>query len=217
MWMMTRYGFYSITAANQGMIQVRARNRQHLVNLQKAAPEIAGKDILKLQGTDYMWRIIVKPEEWVPVAAMLASEVGDYKNFKGECAKQVDAGNLDKAYENMLHRIWSTHMDYQTRIHAPAIGKKVKTKFPDTFDEAPAYRQSDLWLDRGSGVYRSDGPLRREADGLFDDALLDSRDAADILADLRLPERSLFKDAEVRDAFTSDQQRFSGEKHKKRR
>src|ERR1039457_5755939 len=125
----SRYVFYSGMAANEGMIQVRARNRQHLKNLQKAAPGIADKAILKLQGTDYMWRIIVKPEEWAPVAVMLAGEVGEYKNFKGECAKQVDAGNLDKAYENLLHRIWSQHMDYQTRIHAGDTPKKAKSKF----------------------------------------------------------------------------------------
>ena len=95
-------------------IMVRARVRDHLVNLMEAFPILAA-EIEEHTGTDYAYRLHTDKRNWAKVVASLAEDI-DYNNFKGEVAREVlrsgkepdKRPRLDATYEDALHDVWGT-------------------------------------------------------------------------------------------------------------
>jgi len=116
MWYFTKYGFYSVVCARQGTgdhrqpvdphrVMVRARSRQHLLNLFERFDGLLGEaDIHASAGTDYAYRMFVDKTDWAEVARELALEC-DYDNFKSAVARQ---GATDHRYTHALHEVWET-------------------------------------------------------------------------------------------------------------
>lgn len=127
MWLFTRFGFFSAVCARQDggkskevdpeTMMVRARNEQHLINLQEAFPCLAGIKIKISAGTDYHCRLIVPKTVWLGVVVELVVDC-DYDNFKSECARTAD----DSPYLSALHRIWSVALSLQERAHGVGYG-----------------------------------------------------------------------------------------------
>lgn len=115
MWMFTTLGFFSATCARKAagkgaldpeLIQVRARVRQHLVNLQAFLPDLLGhREILELSGTDYRYRLILPKKDWSAAVAALTNATA-YGNFKNAC--NTKAAAVGDAYVHALHNVWST-------------------------------------------------------------------------------------------------------------
>jgi hypothetical protein len=126
MWLMTRYGFYSVTCARQegnragaavnpGIFQVRARVKAHLENLIDRFPALLGEcEILETPTNDYLWRIFVPRDTWCEISAYLADDI-TYDNFKSECARQV--GDQSFGYLPALHDVWSVMGRMQRQAH----------------------------------------------------------------------------------------------------
>lgn len=126
MWLFTRYGFFSATSAHgrgrgadPHRIMVRARVRQHLVNLRtRFARHLGGTRIIESAATDYRYRMFVPKWVWSAVCAKLAGET-EWTNFKGEVARYTvdqadntgprDHAEIDQArrYEHALHEVWA--------------------------------------------------------------------------------------------------------------
>ena len=109
MWLMTKYGFFSVVCAHDenggphpDLMMIRARVRAHLVALKKEYPELGV--IRSTGGTDYPYRIIA-PRVIVRDVMMpgLVEEI-DYTNFKKEAEERRPK---DKAYHNFLHTVWA--------------------------------------------------------------------------------------------------------------
>lgn len=111
MWICTRYGFFSAVAAwvsqdnptpNPEVLMVRARKREHLVNLKARFKELEHKAIVNDFGTDYPFRIFLPRVIWAVIMDKLTREI-DYTNFKNE----VHRISGDKQYEDFLANTWA--------------------------------------------------------------------------------------------------------------
>ena len=116
MWIFTTDGFFSAVAAREGKgepgqpvdlkrVMVRARVKQHLVNLQKRFACFAQEQIMETPEADYRYRIILDREAWSQVLAELALDV--YPNFKSKAHEQQE--KLGNGYVRSLHQVWQ-HM-----------------------------------------------------------------------------------------------------------
>ena len=114
MWIATRYGFFSVVLARDleskkqtkllpDLIMIRARQRQHLRNLQAEVPELAGHKIVSNKGTDYRYRIIAPKAVLAPLMLKLVDAL-DYGNFKSECHRHAPD---DWQYHSCLSGMWS--------------------------------------------------------------------------------------------------------------
>jgi hypothetical protein len=110
MWIFTTHGFFSITRTRQQpeMMQIRARQKEHLQNLQKRFTAdgfgMLG-NIIETPDADYRFRIITEPATVQIVLANLADDI-NYPNFKSAC----HAAGFDdnRTYINALHAVWTT-------------------------------------------------------------------------------------------------------------
>lgn len=114
MWLCTKYGFFSLVCARKdkddyasapdfSLIMIRARNRDHLANLQKAFPGIfVDTEIIENTHTDYPFRILLKREK---IAELMAGLLDDlvYTNFKSEAERNMPE---DREYIDFLHSTW---------------------------------------------------------------------------------------------------------------
>lgn len=101
MWLTTTQGFYSAVAHRDlpGILLVRSRAREDLVNLDKQIPGLAAR-IDYNEHADYCWRVAVSTEEWALAVARLATTV-DYDNFKNAVAARQ---GHERA--GVYHRVW---------------------------------------------------------------------------------------------------------------
>lgn len=110
MWLFTVYGFFSVVCARNekgkpdaSKIMVRARNKQHLLSLQKRFGFLLGTmDIEESQDTDYPFRLFVGKPTWVRLLGDLAKEI-NYDNFKAECSNNA---LVSDEYLDILHKVW---------------------------------------------------------------------------------------------------------------
>jgi hypothetical protein len=102
MWIFSRHGFYSaVYDKSSECVLVRARVKQHLVNLVKAF-DIDCR-VITTRNHDYRYRVWVEKNKWADVCKRLAQDI-DYPNFKGECTAKF--GRNDP-YVHALHRVWA--------------------------------------------------------------------------------------------------------------
>ena len=104
MWMMTKFGFFSIVRADPPGVKfmIRARIKDHLMRLKKACPELKPFPITESRDNDYKYRIIVPSGQMAIVMGRLWMAV-TYRNFKDEVYKEF--GNDE--YEMALHDVWT--------------------------------------------------------------------------------------------------------------
>lgn len=129
MWLMTKYGFYSVVQhkADPDMVLVRARAYTDLDNLLGLAIEceIDAADlppIIETLDADYAYRLFMDREVWETLALALASEI-DYPNFKA--AVPGDTRRL-QAY----HRIWAEMAQYQAHVLAAELRRNAQPWLP---------------------------------------------------------------------------------------
>ncbi len=114
MWIFTKWGFFSVTQTTRraDQIQIRARARVHLENLQKAFPILERSPISETPENDYRFRIIVMRWRWEALGQKLTAAI-DYSNFKGE----VQRAGFARDMLDELHRIWTIMFGFQSRKH----------------------------------------------------------------------------------------------------
>lgn len=104
MWMMTRYGMYSVVtnpADPDFEVQIRARDRDDLENLRhRFGALLRPYEIIETPTADYACRIIIPQHEFALLAFYLASDI-DYGNFKAEVER------TDPARAAVYHRVWA--------------------------------------------------------------------------------------------------------------
>jgi hypothetical protein len=106
MWIFTIDGLISATRSREepDKIQVRARSRQ---TIEAVAGLLSEKPtIIETGHSDYRYRLIITPADWVDLSGRLADEV-TYENFKSEVA---DRFGHDDTYTRVLHKVWSAGM-----------------------------------------------------------------------------------------------------------
>ncbi len=129
--MLARHGFFSAVCTRQGdgrklqpidatRIIVRARVRQHLVNLAERFPkELKDCEILDSLRTDYAYRLFVSKADWSEVVTQLAEEI-DYDNFKSAVGRSQ--GSAGAKYLDALHEVWEVNASAAEMIrHCPEM------------------------------------------------------------------------------------------------
>ncbi len=161
MWIFTQDGFFSAVKASPNdprnkvgpdALAVRARRKQHLVNLKKRYPKLLGKAVvLRSDQTDYRWRLFVTRRAWSQVVAGLVLNL-TYGNFKGSIPNFPGAAE----YRNRLHDVWDV-------MYGTQLSEEAK---PAASKPAPIPRGSAGGRDPMLGLL---GVRRRppEEDGLF--------------------------------------------------
>jgi hypothetical protein len=99
MWLMTKYGVYSIVQKEPGVYHVRARERRDLENLISNAP-LPDAQIVETHRSDYAFRILVGRDELQAILSLLGNAL-DYDNFKGKIDETADQAH--KPY----HEVWA--------------------------------------------------------------------------------------------------------------
>lgn len=110
MWLMTVYGFFSVTQSEKepDKFKVRARRKEHLEKLSRAFKQLRRFEIHDSPKLDYRWRIYVPRETWKKVVAQLIDQT-QFSNFKN-AAKKFGG---DDRYLHALSKTWSTFADIQ--------------------------------------------------------------------------------------------------------
>ena len=122
MWLFTKYGFFSIACADkQGsktldpdIFMIRARSRQHLVNLQERFKDIElfQVPIIESREADYRYRLVVSKALWIQAVSALLEEQ-TWRNFKNEATAFEKLKKLSSGYADSLHRIWEVMFQFQ--------------------------------------------------------------------------------------------------------
>lgn len=106
MWLMTKYGFYSIVQKGPDEYHVRGREYKDIENLVSGVP-IPKSEIKESADSDYAYRVIVGKAEVLAILKFLGENL-DYGNFKSKIARMPDQAR--KPY----HEVW--------RVLANALG-----------------------------------------------------------------------------------------------
>jgi hypothetical protein len=122
MWLMTKYGFYSIVQKRPGIYHVRAREVHDLYHLIDFVP-LPGREVRFTGTNDYLARLILNKEELDRVMTFLSNNI-DYDNFKDKIDKTPEQRR--KPY----HKIWQVLADALGAYGMPPKkngGEKVST------------------------------------------------------------------------------------------
>ena len=106
MWLMTKYGFYSIVQKEPDIYHVRSRELQDIENLVKKIP-LPNANIIETSNSDYAVRVLVGQDDLQKILTFLKDSL-DYSNFKNEVGLHSDQSR--KPY----HEVW--------RVLADALG-----------------------------------------------------------------------------------------------
>jgi hypothetical protein len=98
MWLMTKYGFYSIVQKQPGEFHVRSRERQDIENLIAGVPLPQAK-VVESSHNDYAFRVVVRQPEVLAILGFLGESL-DYDNFKNKIDRTADQKH--KPY----HEVW---------------------------------------------------------------------------------------------------------------
>ena len=99
MWIFSKCGFFSIVEKTEGQFQIRGRVKKDLENIVNGMNLV--NRVLRSDGNDYQYRIIVNKEQMLAVMQWLGEQV-DYSNFKSEIDSTPDQRDKHDAY----HSIW---------------------------------------------------------------------------------------------------------------
>ena len=109
MWLMTRYGFFSIVCARgkggrvlRGVMMVRARKKEHLERIKELNTGLG--PIVETDDTDYPYRIIARRRVVKALVNQITRDI-DYGNFKSAAAQDDTTG--DGTYITFLHAVWA--------------------------------------------------------------------------------------------------------------
>lgn len=99
MWIFTETGFVSAVKkpGDGGKYAIRARDEESLAGLIEAT----GAELITTSNSDYKYRVIIEPEQFVEWVNDQASNI-EYSNFKNRVA-QTRGYN----YTEALHDVWS--------------------------------------------------------------------------------------------------------------
>ena len=103
MWLMTKYGFYSIVQKQSNVYHVRSRERHDLQNLIDKVP-LPDCFISESKSTDYLARIIVGRDVVMKILQFLGSTL-DYDNFKQRISETPDQNHKPN------HSVWKVIAD----------------------------------------------------------------------------------------------------------
>ena len=103
MWLMTKFGFYSIVLKDEGQFHIRSREKIDIENLVRQVP-LMDVEIFESSNADYRFRVIVGSKELHAVLEFLGNEL-DYDNFKGCIDRTPEQSH--KPY----HEVWSVLAD----------------------------------------------------------------------------------------------------------
>ena len=103
MWLMTKFGFFSIVRKEQDRFHIRSRERLDIENLVKFVP-LVNAEIIESITADYRFRVIVGRKELMAVLELLGNEL-DYSNFKGCIDRTPEQSH--KPY----HEVWGLLAD----------------------------------------------------------------------------------------------------------
>lgn len=103
MWLMTKYGFYSIVQKLPNVYHVRSRERHDLLNLIVEVP-LPGCQVSESKLTDYLARIIVDRDTVMKILQFFGNTL-DYDNFKQRISETSDQAH--KPY----HSVWKVIAD----------------------------------------------------------------------------------------------------------
>jgi hypothetical protein len=109
MWLMTKYGFYSVVQHRDrpDRYLIRARDKRHLETLLDAfSGQLNGPTITELTQADYRYRIEVDRSIAAEVFSRLFQSI-DYPNFKDAVAKTQG----HSTYTDFLLNVWSLGRD----------------------------------------------------------------------------------------------------------
>lgn len=116
MWIFTTLGFYSIVRSNlePDKYQVRARKREHLVNLQEHMASLMGSnlylgEIIEVPSADYRWRLIAPQHRLANILSELLALV-NYTKFKPAVHRQLPS---DSDYHATLIPVWGRMLAMQ--------------------------------------------------------------------------------------------------------
>lgn len=112
MWLFTRYGFFSFSVRESGIMQIRARRQDHLVLLKKRFPKFLGRTaIIITRNGDYLFRL----ETTIQDASVLMSELvleQTWSNFKKEaCTYQGAHAESAKAVREYNKTLMDVYWD----------------------------------------------------------------------------------------------------------
>lgn len=106
MWIMTKFGLFSIVQNNDNpqTLLIRARAREHLTELMEATHKsgVRARKITTTPERDYPFRIVVNRREFAGMLTRLAGAI-TYGNFKGE----TDRYRGFDWYARALHSVWA--------------------------------------------------------------------------------------------------------------
>jgi hypothetical protein len=99
MWIFTETGFVSAvkTPLEEGKYAIRARDEESLAGLIEAT----GAELITTSHTDYKYRVILEPEQFVSWLTDQAANI-EYTNFKNRVAQ-----TRSYKYTEALHDVWS--------------------------------------------------------------------------------------------------------------
>lgn len=102
MWIFTTKGFISIVQDRDTPdgFMIRARNRQHLVDL------FPNAEVYSEAGSDYKWRARILKQEAVEVMTQTLADL-EYDNFKNSITEHE--------YHDACLDVWTTMYNYQRR------------------------------------------------------------------------------------------------------
>jgi len=109
MWIFTETGFVSAVknTEHEGKYSVRARDEESLAGL----IESTGAELIVTSHTDYKYRVIISPEQFVSWMTEQASRI-DYPNFKSRVSQTRGYEYLDA-----LHDVWLAMLKTQDITH----------------------------------------------------------------------------------------------------
>lgn len=116
MWLMTKYGFYSIVQKEPGTYHIRARERHDLENLIELVP-LKKVGLVETKLSDYHFRIIVRRDTVLAILAFLGDTL-DYDNFKDCIGKTPDQAH--KPY----HEVWGVLAEALGAYGSPGMVRK---------------------------------------------------------------------------------------------
>jgi len=97
MWLMTKFGFYSIIRKESGTYHVRSREMHDIENLIRQVP-LPDVQIVDTTGSDYAARIVVGRNELLTILNFLGMNI-DYNSFSDAIEKTPD--QVHKPYDRI--------------------------------------------------------------------------------------------------------------------